>query len=101
MIETFGVTYVEAMAAGLPIIAGKNSGAAKEVIKNCGILTDVTSSKSICKSIIKYDNKKFYNQKRLLGIKRANKYFKQNIITKNYIDYMKYILNLNKRSSGK
>ena len=91
LIETFGVTYVEAMAAGLPIIAGKNSGAAKEVIKNCGILTDVTSSKSICKSIIKYDDKKFYNQKRLLGIKRAHKYYKQKIIAKTYIDYLKFI----------
>ena len=27
------------MASGIPIIAGKNSGATKEVIKNCGHLT--------------------------------------------------------------
>ena len=60
--ETFGVTYAEAMASGLPIVAGKNSGATKEVIKNCGILTDVSSVKSICKSIIKYNDKKFYNK---------------------------------------
>ena len=62
--ETFGVTYVEAMASGIPIIAGKNSGATKEVIKNCGILTNVKSSKSIINSILKYNNKKIYNQKR-------------------------------------
>jgi glycosyltransferase involved in cell wall biosynthesis len=79
------------MAAGLPIIAGKNSGATKEVIKNCGILTNVKSSKSIINSISKYDNKKIYNQKRILGLKRANKYFNLNIITKNYIDHIKYI----------
>ena len=89
--ETFGVTYSEAMAAGLPIIAGNKSGASKEVIKNCGILTDVTSVKSIINSILKYDNKKIYNQKRILGLKRANKYFNLNIITKNYIDHIKYI----------
>jgi glycosyltransferase involved in cell wall biosynthesis len=89
--ETFGVTYSEAMAAGLPIIAGKNSGATKEVIKNCGIFTNVKSSKSIINSISKYDNKKIYNQKRILGLKRANKYFNLNIITKNYIDHIKYI----------
>ena len=89
--ETFGVTYTEAMAAGLPVIAGKKSGAPKEVIKNCGILTDVSSVKSICKSIIKYNDKKFYNKKRIMGIKRANKYFNLNIITKNYIDHIKYI----------
>ena len=47
--ETFGVTYTEAMASGIPIIAGNKSGASKEVIKNCGILTDVLSVKSICK----------------------------------------------------
>ena len=84
--ETFGVTYTEAMAAGLPVIAGKKSGAPKEVIKNCGILTDVSSVKSICKSIIKYNDKKFYNKKRIMGIKRANKHFNLNIITKNYIN---------------
>jgi glycosyltransferase involved in cell wall biosynthesis len=84
--ETFGVTYSEAMAAGLPVIAGNKSGASKEVIKNCGILTDVSSVKSICKSIIKYNDKKFYNKKRIMGIKRANKHFNLNIITKNYIN---------------
>jgi L-malate glycosyltransferase len=89
--ETFGVTYGEAMAAGIPVIAGNKSGASKEVIKNCGILTDVSSVKSIINSILKYDNKKIYNQKRILGLKRANKYFNLNIITKNYIDHIKYI----------
>ena len=89
--ETFGVTYSEAMAAGLPVIAGNKSGASKEVIKNCGILTDVSSVKSIINSILKYDNKQIYNQKRILGLKRANKYFNLNIITKNYIDHIKYI----------
>ncbi|MDB4157508.1 glycosyltransferase [Candidatus Pelagibacter sp.] len=89
--ETFGVTYSEAMAAGLPIIAGNKSGASKEVIKNCGILTDVLSAKSICKSIMKYNNEKIYNKKRIMGIKRANRYLNLNIITKNYIDHIKYI----------
>tara|TARA_B110000967_G_scaffold57518_1_gene58984 strand:- start:681 stop:842 length:162 start_codon:yes stop_codon:yes gene_type:complete len=51
------------MASGIPIIAGKNSGATKEVIKNCGHLTDVRSSKSIVNSILKYNNKKIYYQK--------------------------------------
>jgi glycosyltransferase involved in cell wall biosynthesis len=99
--ETFGVTYTEAMASGIPIIAGNKSGASKEVIKNCGILTDVLSVKSICKSIIKYNDKKFYNKKRLMGIKRANKYFRLNVITKNYIDHVRYILNPNKNFHGK
>ena len=91
--ETFGVTYAEAMASGTPIVAGKNSGATKEVIKNCGILTNVKSSKSIINSILKYDNKKIYNQKRILGLKRANKYFNLNIVTENYIKHLKHILN--------
>jgi hypothetical protein len=51
------------MASGNTIIAGKNSGATKEVIKNCGNLTDVRSSKSIVNSILKYNNKKIYYQK--------------------------------------
>ena len=60
--ETFGVTYGEAMASGLPIIAGKHSGATSETLKNCGILTDVKSPKLISNSIIKYNDKKFYKQ---------------------------------------
>ena len=95
--ETFGVTYAEAMASGLPIVAGKNSGATKEVIKNCGILTDVSSVKSICKSIIKYNDKKFYNKKRILGLKRANEYFNLNIVTENYIKHLKHILKNSKK----
>ena len=91
--ETFGVTYGEAMASGLPIIAGKHSGATSEILKNCGILTDVKSPKLIFNSIIKYNDKKFYKQKRLLGLKRANKYFHLNIATKKYINHIKYILN--------
>jgi len=81
------------MASGTPIVAGKNSGATKEVIKNCGILTNVKSSKSIINSILKYDNKKIYNQKRILGLKRANEYFNLNIVTKSYIKHLKHILN--------
>ena len=87
------MTYGEAMASGLPVVAGKHSGAASEVLKNCGILTDVKSPKQIFNSIIKYKDKKFYNKKRLLGLKRANKYFHLNIATKKYINHIKYIFN--------
>ena len=36
-----------------------------------------------------------------MGIKKANKYFRLNVITKNYIDHVGYILNPNKNSYGK
>jgi len=91
--ETFGLTYAEAMASGTPIIAGKNSGATKEIIQNCGILVDVKSSKSIINGILRYNNKKIYEKKRILGLKRAKLFFNTNNITKEYFKHIENILN--------
>ena len=52
--ETFGTTFVESLRAGVPIIAGKNSGSPKYVIQNCAQLIDVTDINKIIKSIKKY-----------------------------------------------
>lgn len=43
--ETFGVSYIEALACGCPIIATKNGGANEIVTEDNGILVDVDNEK--------------------------------------------------------
>tara|TARA_Y100000590_G_C15722019_1_gene1013830 strand:+ start:1130 stop:2311 length:1182 start_codon:yes stop_codon:yes gene_type:complete len=52
--ETFGNIYIEAMIKGVPIIAGKKSGATPEIIKNNGLLVDVKNCKQIVNALKKY-----------------------------------------------
>ena len=43
--ESFGMTIAEALALGVPVIAGRNSGAVAEMLEGgvCGVLTDARS----------------------------------------------------------
>ena len=50
--ESFGMVLVEAMAAGLPIIAGRNSGGATEVAAPAGLLVDVDDPAEVAAALI-------------------------------------------------
>lgn len=61
-IETFGVVFVEAMAAGLPVIATRCGGPEDFVNEKNGILVDVDNYEQLCEAItrmkeniLKYD----------------------------------------------
>ncbi len=45
--ESFGMVLVEAMAAGLPVIAGSSSGAVSEVMGGEGVLVDITDAEAV------------------------------------------------------
>lgn len=49
--ESFGMVLLEAMAAGLPVIAGENAGAVPAVTGGKALLTDIHSSSSIADAI--------------------------------------------------
>lgn len=51
--ETFGVAYVEAMAAGLPVIATRCGGPEDFVDETCGILVEVDNTEQLCEAIKK------------------------------------------------
>jgi glycosyltransferase involved in cell wall biosynthesis len=53
--ETFGMSVVEAMALGIPVVGGDRSGAVPWVLGkgSGGILTDVRSPPAICYSVLK------------------------------------------------
>ena len=51
--ESFGMVLAEAMAMGLPVVAGKNSGAVPWVVGDSGCLCDVTDPKAIYAALCK------------------------------------------------
>ena len=76
--ETFGNIFIESMISGVPIIAGKKSGAAPEIVKGNGLLVDVTDIRKILKL-------KKYSSELSVEVKletRPTKMQKKNIITK-------------------
>lgn len=60
--ETFGVVYIEAMAAGLPVIATRSNGPEDFVDDECGILVDADDIEQMAEAMEKmYENKRGYS----------------------------------------
>lgn len=53
--ESFGMTIAEAMALGLPVIAGRQGGAVAEILEDgaCGVLTDVQSPAALAEEMLR------------------------------------------------
>jgi glycosyltransferase involved in cell wall biosynthesis len=49
--ESFGMVLVEAMAYGVPVVAGQASGAVPWVVEDGGLLVDVTSVAAIAAAV--------------------------------------------------
>ena len=67
--ESFGMIYLEAMAAGLPIIAGKNAGATPWILQNggSGMLVDAESAGSVYEGL-----KRLYTDRDMMNELSAN-----------------------------
>ena len=98
--ETFCVAIAEAMALGLPIVAGNRSGAVPwlvgfdDTIKShcCAVLTDVTCPDSIASAIAKAFDQ-HYSERSAAGYARARRMFTSCQITEAYLAlYQKIIL---------
>lgn len=62
--EDFGITVVEAMASGRPVIAFRKGGAMETVIEGeTGIFFDKQDAESLSKTILNFDSAKFNPQK--------------------------------------
>ena len=90
--ESFGVVIAEAMALGIPVVAGKFSGAVPWVVgyddsseNECSaVLTDVTSSLLLADAIKKAFDSNYSNRSKL-GIERSQELFTSKAIVEKYI----------------
>ena len=94
--KSFGMTLIEAMAQGLPVIAGKYSGAVPWVLnygKN-GILVDVASTKEIADALrMLTHDEDLYRQLSSDGIQYVWNNFSEDIIAREHLELYRRVLN--------
>lgn len=75
--EGFGITAVEGMAAGKPVIASDVPGLA-EVVKGAGLLCPVDDSKKLAEIILSLEDKNFYQEVKEKCLVRSKKFTIEN-----------------------
>ncbi len=86
--EPFGLTLIEAAAAGVPVVA-TDDGGPRDIIANCrnGILVDVSDPKNIAAALNKIiDNKNLWNEFSENGIKNVRKFYSWKAHTDKYLN---------------
>ncbi|MDF1498227.1 MAG: glycosyltransferase [Patescibacteria group bacterium] len=93
--EDFGITPLEAMASGRPVIAFRGGGAMESVVENeTGIFFNKQTPESIIEIVKNFDSKKFNSQKIRQHAKKFDKeFFKEKI--KKFVEeeYNKFLTN--------
>ncbi len=54
--ESFGMTLIEAMAMGIPVIAGERAGAVPWTIGGCGLLVDIMDAQAVARAMKDLDD---------------------------------------------
>jgi glycosyltransferase involved in cell wall biosynthesis len=102
--ETFCVVIAEAMALGLPVVAGRQTGAVpwlvgiEDVSDNgcCAVLTDVTNPNAITLAIAEAFDQ-HYPERSASGYARARKMFTSAVITASYMELYRQVLLANRK----
>ena len=87
--ESFGIVLVEAMARGVPVVAGARSGAVPWVLGHgdAGVLTDVTSPPALAAAIHEVANEsEWANRVGLAGYDYARRMFSLSSVIDSYVD---------------
>jgi glycosyltransferase involved in cell wall biosynthesis len=96
--ESFGMTIAEAMALGVPVVAGKDSGAVPWVCggeRGAGLLVDVRSSDALVAAIRDLlGNASLYERFSRDGLARARDYFSATAVARSYLEHYRRVLRL-------
>lgn len=93
--ESFGNTLIEAMAKGLPVVAGKSAGAVPWVLNNGnnGVLVDVNIPEQIAKGILQLiKDREYFSVLSKSGIDYVKHYYSPRRIALKYVELYKRII---------
>lgn len=91
--ESFGNNLIEAMAKGIPVLGGKNSGAVPWVLGDEGCLADIEDAENVSDKLEKMIlDENYYEELSLNGLININERFSQIKVSFNYVEeYLKII----------
>ena len=95
--ESFGNNLIEAMAAGIPVVGGINSGAVPWILENgkSGILVNIEVPEQITEALLTLiHNKEVYERISINAYESVVKRFTSRVISKAYTNYFKEVLRL-------
>lgn len=84
--ESFGLVLAEAMAIGVPVVAGARSGAVPWVVGDCGRLCDVADSRAIGAAVTELLKPENYASASAGGIVSARARFSTSCVVDQFID---------------
>jgi glycosyltransferase involved in cell wall biosynthesis len=91
--ESFGMVLVEAMAMGIPVIAGITSGGPSYILKDGGgLLVDITSINMVKEALIKLSTPNVYNIYSKIAREIAFSRFNKNNVVNQYLEFYQKIL---------
>lgn len=94
--ESFGMTIAEAMALGVPVVAGQESGAVPWVLgteNGGGALVDVRSPEKIAEALLEIlADPELYARYSAQGRARASSYFSSSAVAQSYLEHYRRVL---------
>jgi L-malate glycosyltransferase len=91
--ESFGMVLVEAMAMGIPVIAGINSGGPEYILKDGGgLLVDINSVSIVKEALIKLIDQETYSEQSILAREIAIKRFSKKHVINQYLEAYKALI---------
>lgn len=91
--ESFGMALVEAMAMGIPVIAGMNSGGPEWILKDGGgLLVDINSVDDVKEGLVKLMSPQVYSNHSKVARTVAVNRFSKKMVVNQYLDAYKLLI---------